>query len=151
MLRSPPIAASCIMAGCVLLVLQYRSWKGKTTMMIPGKVATLSMVLTLTSLAVAADNDGNLRKETGVYNASSTGKTPGFVVDPAWPQPLPNNWRLGQVGGLYVDRHDHIWVYNRHLTLTNEEVRDEGPVPGAVDQKGQAVKRLGEGRSLVSS
>ena len=27
-----------------------------------------------------------LAKESGVYNASSTGKTPGFVVDPAWPQ-----------------------------------------------------------------
>ena len=66
-----------------------------------GKVtATLSMmVLALTGIAVAADTDNNLlksngslarlAKQTGVYNASSTGKTPGFVVDPAWPQPLP--------------------------------------------------------------
>ena len=63
------------------------------------------MVLTLTSLVMAADPDINvlknsgsldrLFKQSGVYNASSTGKTPGFVVDPAWPQPLPNNWLSG--------------------------------------------------------
>jgi hypothetical protein len=127
-------------------------------MTINGKVtATLSMmVLTLTGLAIAADTDNNLLKnngsltrlfkQAGVYNTSSTGKTPGFVVDPAWPQPLPNNWRLGQIGGLYVDQHDHIWVYNRPRTMTNEEAGLEGPVPGAVDQKGQPVNGLGQVR-----
>ena len=103
---------------------------------------------------MAADTDSNilknngsldrLFKQAGVYNASSTGKTPGFVVDPAWPQPLPNNWLLGQIGGLYVDQHDHIWVYNRPRTMTNEEAGLEGPVPGAVDQKGQPVNGLGQ-------
>lgn len=49
-------------------------------------------MLTLTSLVIAADVDINtlknsgsldrLFKKTGVYNASRTGKTPGFVVDP---------------------------------------------------------------------
>ena len=82
--------------------------------------ATLpAIVLTLTGLVMAADPDINvlmrnsgslerLFKKSGVYNASSTGKTPGFVVDPSWPQPLPNNWLLGQIGGLYVDQHDHV-------------------------------------------
>ena len=23
---------------------------------------------------------------------------PGFIVDPSWPKPLPNDWRIGQVG-----------------------------------------------------
>jgi hypothetical protein len=115
------------------------------------------MVLPLTGLALAADTDSNLLKnngsdarllkQAGVYNASSTGKTPGFVVDPAWPQPLPNNWRLGQIGGLFVDQHDHIWVYNRPRTMTNEEAGLEGPVPGAVDQKGQPVNGLGQVRT----
>ena len=34
------------------------------------------------------------------------------VPDPSWPQHLPNNWIIGQVGGLYVDQHDHVWVYH---------------------------------------
>ena len=90
--------------------------------------ATLpAIVLTLTGLVTAAGQDidilknsGSLQRlieKSGVYNASSTGKTPGFVVDPSWPQPLPNNWILGQIGGLYVDRHDHIWAYNRPRTM----------------------------------
>ena len=82
-----------------------------------------------------------------MYNTSSTGKTPGFVVDPAWPQPLPHHWILGQIGGLYVDPHDHIWVYNRPRTLTNEEAGLEGPVPGAVNEKGQPVNGLGQVRT----
>ena len=27
---------------------------------------------------------------------------PHFKVDPYWPKELPNNWIIGQVGGLYV-------------------------------------------------
>jgi len=51
-----------------------------------------AMLLTLTSL-MAVDTDSNilkdsrslerLFKQTGVYNASSTGKTPSFVIDPS--------------------------------------------------------------------
>ena len=72
--------------------------------------ATLpAMILTLTSLLVAADTDtgvlnksGSLErliKKSGVYNASRTGRTPGFVIDPAWPQPLPNNCYWARSGG----------------------------------------------------
>ena len=38
---------------------------------------------------------------------------PKFEPDPSWPKQLPNNWMLGQVGGIYVDSHDHIWVTSR--------------------------------------
>jgi DNA-binding beta-propeller fold protein YncE len=120
--------------------------------------ATLPMmVLALTGLAVAADNDVNvlkntgaldrLAKESGVYHASSTGKTPNFVVDPSWPQPLPHNWMVGQVGGLYVDPHDHIWMYQRPRTLTNDEAGLEGPAPGATNEKGQPVNGIGHVRT----
>ncbi len=122
-------------------------------MRIPGKVMATLLLMAMTSIVMAADNESSLLKndgsldrllkQSGVYNASSTGKTPGFVVDPAWPQPLPNNWILGQIGGLYVDLHDHIWVYNRPRTMTNEEAGLEGPVPGAVNEKGQPVNGLG--------
>ena len=117
----------------------------------------LAGVLALTGLAVAADPDTNilknsgsldrLFKQSGVYNASRTGKTPSFVIDAAWPQPLPNNWLLGQIGGLYVDPHDHVWVYNRPRTMTTDEAGLEGPVPGATDEKGQPVNGLGQVRA----
>ncbi|HWX89609.1 MAG TPA: hypothetical protein VNY75_04840, partial [Rhizomicrobium sp.] len=114
------------------------------------------MILTLTCLLLAADTDtgvlkksGSLErliKKSGVYNASRTGKTPGFVIDAAWPQPLPNNWLLGQIGGLYVDQHDHVWVYNRPRTLTTDEAGLEGPVAGAKDAEGQPVNGMGQPR-----
>ena len=69
------------------------------------------------------------------------------MVDPSWPQPLPNNWLLGQIGGLYVDRHDHIWVYNRPRTMTTDEAGLEGPVPGATDEQGQPINGLGQVRA----
>jgi len=107
--------------------------------------AVPAMVLALTGFVMAADTGSNVLKSTGaldrlvkqsgVYNTSPTGKTPNFVVDPSWPQPLPNNWILGQIGGLYVDPHDHIWIYNRPRTLTNEEAGIEGPLPGSPTKK----------------
>ena len=42
---------------------------------------------------------------------------PSFVVDPGWPKPLPNNWRISQVGGITVDSHDNVWVYHRPRAL----------------------------------
>jgi DNA-binding beta-propeller fold protein YncE len=62
-----------------------------------------------------------LYASTGVYNKSASGATPGFVADPGWPAPLPHSWLLGQIGGLYVDQQDHIWVYNRPRTMTTDE------------------------------
>jgi hypothetical protein len=44
-------------------------------------------------------------------------------VDPSWPKPLPNNWRIAQVGGIAVDTHDNIWVYHRPRSLGSSEAR----------------------------
>ena len=41
------------------------------------------------------------------------GEPPRFEVDPYWPKPLPNNWILGQIGGIAIDAHDHIWMIQR--------------------------------------
>ena len=51
---------------------------------------------------------------------------PRYVVDPSWPKQLPNSWIVGQIGGMAVDRHDHIWVNQRPLSLTDDEI---GAVP----------------------
>ena len=88
-----------------------------------------------------------LAEQTGVYNKSKTGTAPSFMVDPVWPQILPHSWLLGQVGGLYVDSHDHIWVYNRPRTMTNDEAGLEKALPGAADAEGQPVDALDQVRA----
>jgi DNA-binding beta-propeller fold protein YncE len=58
----------------------------------------------------------------GLVSASPQAQTfPHFAVDAAWPKPLPNNWLLGQVGGLFVDDQDHVWVNQRPRSLTTDE------------------------------
>ncbi len=56
------------------------------------------------------------------FAAPSTGDNPPtFKVDANWPQPLPNNWILGQVSGVATDANDHIWVLQRPASLTDDE------------------------------
>lgn len=34
---------------------------------------------------------------------------PRFQADPFWPKPLPNNWLLGSVIGVWADEQDNAW------------------------------------------
>src|SRR6478672_6735547 len=49
--------------------------------------------------------------------------SPAYIVDPAWPRPLPNRWLVGAVAGVAVDRHDHVWITHRPSTLQPNETR----------------------------
>jgi hypothetical protein len=57
---------------------------------------------------------------------SQEDKPPRYEVDASWPKSLPNYWLIGQVGGLAVDKHDHIWVNQRPRSLTDDE---KGAIP----------------------
>ena len=46
--------------------------------------------------------------------ASSERLAPQMVVDPFWPQPLPNKWILGATIGIAVDSRDHIYIVHRN-------------------------------------
>ncbi len=50
-------------------------------------------------------------------------EAPQFEVDPFWPKTLPNSWIIGQVGGIYVDSQDHVWINHRPRTLEERETR----------------------------
>jgi len=54
-------------------------------------------------------------------NEASPNGVPKFEVDPYWPKDLPNQWMLGQVSGIFVDSHDHVWVTNRPRSLENHD------------------------------
>jgi hypothetical protein len=47
---------------------------------------------------------------------------PSYRVDAAWPKQLPNNWIMGQIGGVAVDSHDHIWVLQRLESDTKDDL-----------------------------
>jgi len=76
-------------------------------------VATRSLVLAASLLAACA------QAPQRIEGAAAPG--PRYAVDPYWPKPLPNNWILGQVSGIATDGKDHIWVYHRPRTATEDE------------------------------
>jgi hypothetical protein len=81
------------------------------------------------------------------------GETPKFEIDAYWPKPLPNKWIFGQIGGIYVDAQDHVWINQRPGTLDAREKRASTaakvdccvPAPPVVefDQAGNVVQAWG--------
>ena len=54
--------------------------------------------------------------------APASAEGPQFKVDPSWPKQLPNNWIIGQIGGMNVDAEDHIWVFQRPRSLRDVDL-----------------------------
>src|SRR6201994_2171243 len=53
--------------------------------------------------------------------AAAQQAAPKFQPEPFWPKPLPDNWILGQVAGIAVDRQDNVWIIHRPATLLDDE------------------------------
>ena len=68
----------------------------------------------------------------GVMPAQAQGRTevPKFQYDPTFPQPLPETWAIGAIGGMAVDSRDHVWVLHRPGPLqTNDRFSGAGASP----------------------
>src|SRR5579862_4252871 len=52
-------------------------------------------------------------------------QAPKFEIDPSWPKPLPNNWIFGQIGGIFVDKDDNVWISQRPRTVNDRDKRAE--------------------------
>lgn len=111
-------------------------------------IAAIAIVLPAMP-ALAQTSAGEALQKAGVLDrlpayAAAKGTAPGFVLDPAWPQPLPNNWVIGDVGGIAVDSKDHIWVLHRPRSVTST---DSGMLGAAgKDAKGNAISAIGHPR-----
>jgi hypothetical protein len=57
---------------------------------------------------------------------------PKYKFDPDWPKPLPNQWKLGGVTGLAVDKDDNVWVLDRPNDLRDTELHAAKNPPTAV-------------------
>jgi len=73
--------------------------------------------LIMLALGAAVGVGSKMRGETGKRVMA-----PKFEVDPFWPKPLPNHWRIGMTIGVSVDAQDHVWVIHRPLTIENREL-----------------------------
>ena len=121
-------------------------------------VAALAAMLLTLPVASAQDGGGSaasalpsdlqaLLAERSAPRLADGASAPGFVVDPSWPKPLPNNWRIGQVGGIAVDSHDNIWVFHRPRSLSSSASAGLG-IAGE-NEDGVPVDGLGNPRPYV--
>jgi DNA-binding beta-propeller fold protein YncE len=86
-------------------------------------------VYKLSALAISALAVVQLTVPESTAVAQSV-QVPIFEYDPTFPKPLPENWAIGAIGGLAVDRQDHIYVAQRPSSLRgNERFTGAGDTP----------------------
>lgn len=71
---------------------------------------------TVTGLLLVFAGLGAMKAQSPAKSAG--GDIPTFEYDPTWPKPLPNSWISGNVGALFIDPSDHIWVAQRPNSTT---------------------------------
>src|SRR5438128_4351892 len=67
---------------------------------------------------------------------------PVFEVDTAWPK-LPNDWVLGVVSAVTVDRHDHVWILHRPRSVQEALKKRAAPPVLEFDANGRFVNAWG--------
>ena len=82
------------------------------------RVRAAARLFRIVSILIAAVT---LIAAPALTRAAHAGEIPTFAVEASWPKPLPNNWILGQVGGITVDWQGHIWIIHRPRSLTDDE------------------------------
>jgi DNA-binding beta-propeller fold protein YncE len=69
-------------------------------------------------------------------------RVPVFEVDPTWPK-LPNNWVVGHVASVAVDRRDHVWMLHRPDTIPEARRSHAAPPVLEFDAAGKFVNAWG--------
>lgn len=89
----------------------------------------------------------------GAKPRAGSQQMPTFAYDPTWPKELPNKWIVGNIGAVWVDGKDHVWIAHRPGGTTNLSERfgltGEAeccfPAPPVIefDQAGKVVQAWG--------
>ena len=89
------------------------------------KVLTMVALLASAAFVIACGGGGAAPEGDAQTAADTTEGAPSYIYDPSWPNPLPNNWKMGGATGLTVDSNDDVWVYNRPNDITAIELQAE--------------------------
>src|SRR5215467_6813770 len=89
----------------------------------------------LVSAAVALWLGGHAWAESRLH-------VPEFKVDPSWPS-IPNNWVLGEVTSISVDRKDHIWVLHVPQSIPEAQRANAAPPVLEFDAAGKLLASWG--------
>ena len=79
---------------------------------------------------------------SGHVHAQSAARAPQFKVDPTWPT-IPNNWVLGEVTSISVDRNDNIWVLHVPQSIPEDKRANAAPPVLQFDASGKLLTSWG--------
>src|SRR5689334_4940776 len=82
-----------------------------------------------------------LAVSTSAQQASAL-KVPTFELDAKWPT-IPNNWVLGEVTSISVDRHDNIWVLHVPQSIPEDKRANAAPPVLQFDASGKLLTSWG--------
>jgi len=85
----------------------------------------------------------------GAISSEAQTRAPRYEVDANWPKPFPNQWVIGGLGGLCVDRNDHVIILNRQDVLKGE--LNAGTLAPSIiefDPEGNVVNSWGDPKLL---
>ena len=99
----------------------------------------LGALAVLTCL-IAAGVSSWIPGRTASAQSSMGVKYPVFEVDTNWPV-LPNNWVMGNVSKIAVDKHDNVWLIHRPRTVPAGKVA--APPVVELDKDGKFVQAWG--------
>jgi NHL repeat len=89
-------------------------------MSVPRSLPSRALLLALAALLPAC---GPAETDAADPAQASADGVPLFEYDPTWPKlPLPNEWIIGEVGGIDVDSQGHVWVIQRPWTVIGREL-----------------------------
>ncbi len=101
----------------------------------------LTILATFVTLAVVV---GARSTALGQSPAAKTGgPVPTFEADPTWPPALPNNWVMGDVASVDVDRRDHVWLLHRPRTVAAGARIEPAPPVLEFDASGKFIQGWG--------
>src|SRR5437764_12200473 len=86
---------------------------------------------TFVSLVAVLTGAQALLERTANAEGKATVQAPRFEVDPMWPKPLPNHWRIGMTIGVSVDAQDHVWIIHRPKSIVAGELHAESNPPAS--------------------
>ena len=101
---------------------------------------TTSARRSLSAIAMAAA--AALAIATTAAQRPGTLRAPSSQVDPNWPQ-IPNNWVLGEVTSISVDRNDHIWVLHVPQSIPEAQRANAAPPVLEFDAAGKLLTSWG--------
>jgi DNA-binding beta-propeller fold protein YncE len=108
----------------------------------------------LAAMAVALAVVWTAKDDVVIGQAPKPGQVPIFEYDPTFPKPMNETWAIGPIGGIAVDRQDHVFVVHRPEIIAPQDRfggADDTPPKAACCVPAPAVLELDPTGRLVRS